>query len=145
MERPARAPPARAPPLPPCPIHRISNTRAQACLEQSIRKASNVPRKVAHLVRTAATGRSTPWPRRRRGGGRTAGAGTEAKRLAAGTLGWMEEKVRKGMRDWGRELTVGEDIAAAASLEAAARAMAAEVGGGTLLCSRHEGEWGLVA
>ena len=95
MERPARAPPARAPPLPPCPIHRISNTRAQACLEQSIRKASNVPRKVAHLVRTAATDRSTPWPRRRwRGGGRTARAGTEAKRLAAGTLGWMEEKVK---------------------------------------------------
>jgi len=54
----------------------------------------------------------------------------------------MEEKVRKGTRDWGRELTVGEDIAAAASLEAAARAMAAEVGGGTLLCNRHEGEWG---
>jgi len=46
------------------------------------------------------------------------------------------------MRDWGRGLTVGEDIAAAASLEAAARAMAAEVGGGTLLCNRHEGEWG---
>jgi len=54
--------------------------------------------------------------------------------VAAAAARWRENSWR-----------VGEDIAAAASLEAAARAMAAEVGGGTLLCSRHEGEWGLVA
>jgi len=50
---------------------------------------------------------------------------------AAAAARWRENSSR-----------VGEDIAAAASLEAAARAMAAEVGGGTLLCNRHEGEWG---